>query len=424
VTDQICSVLSFTEMPKLDYIINQALAGDTWYSKPDNNNTIVDDWFKGLINDLSDVSISPTKKNQPSKADKLVKSKPLPSSSDIKKKNQVDPIYNDAHKCTIVETIGREVHMAERYAIQKGDSFKVKPKGACWNCSEVGHLKNKCPKLKKDSPSSSSNANAAVSDSEEEGAFFMELDSEDDEIVILNKHGDDDGRVSSSDDCDRAESGWDTEELSGVDRSETSSLVNVDLDSVAAEAEELVTHADESLENDRCTEILDSGCSHHLAPYRESLTNYVEIEPKTFRAVNKCNMKAVGKGNMSIDVPNRDKVSKLKLTEVLYSPEVGYSLGSMGRLDKAGYTITFGGGRCLIADRNGEDIGSVPMTDQCLYKLEHISELAGLTEETLTLDEAHQQLSHISYRAVHRLMQNHFVMGILRGPEVFCDVHR
>jgi hypothetical protein len=78
VTDQIRGVMSFTETPRLDYVINQALAGDTWYSKPDNDDTIAKDWFKGLINDLSDISINPTKKNQPSKADKLVKSKPLP----------------------------------------------------------------------------------------------------------------------------------------------------------------------------------------------------------------------------------------------------------------------------------------------------------------------------------------------------------
>jgi hypothetical protein len=106
VTDQIRGVMSFTETPRLDYVINQALAGDTWYSKPNNNDTIVDDWFKGLINDLSDVAPSPTKKNQPSKADKLVKLKPLPLSSNIKKKNQIAPIYTDAHKCAIVETIG------------------------------------------------------------------------------------------------------------------------------------------------------------------------------------------------------------------------------------------------------------------------------------------------------------------------------
>jgi hypothetical protein len=127
--------MSFTETPKLDYVINQALAGDTWYSKPDNNDTIVDDWFKGLINDLSDLEPSPTKKNQPTKVDKLVKSKSLPSSSYIKKKNQIAPIYDDSHKCAIVETIGREVRMAERYAIQKGDSFEV-------NLQTWGHVKH------------------------------------------------------------------------------------------------------------------------------------------------------------------------------------------------------------------------------------------------------------------------------------------
>jgi hypothetical protein len=133
VTDQIRGVMSFTETPKLDYVINQALAGDTWYSKPDNDDTIAEDWFKGLINDLSDVE--PAKKNQPTKADKLVKSKPLPSSSYIKKKNQIAPIYDDAHKCAIVKTIGREVRMAERYAIQKGDSFEV-------NLQAWGHVKH------------------------------------------------------------------------------------------------------------------------------------------------------------------------------------------------------------------------------------------------------------------------------------------
>jgi hypothetical protein len=125
VTDQIRGVMSFMDTPKFDYVINQALAGDTWYSKPDTNETITDDWFKGLINDLSDVQINPTKKNQPSKADKLVKSKPLPSSSNIKKKNKVEPIYHDAYKGTVVETIGREVRIAQRAAIKKGDSFIV-----------------------------------------------------------------------------------------------------------------------------------------------------------------------------------------------------------------------------------------------------------------------------------------------------------
>jgi hypothetical protein len=98
-----------------------------------NDDTIAEDWFRGLINDLSD--IKPAKKNQPTKADKLVKSKTLPSSSYIKKKNQIAPIYDDSHKCAIVETIRREVRMAERYAILKGDSFEV-------NLQAWGHVKH------------------------------------------------------------------------------------------------------------------------------------------------------------------------------------------------------------------------------------------------------------------------------------------
>jgi hypothetical protein len=132
VTDQICGVVSFTETPRLDYVINQALAGDTWYSKPDNDETITDEWFKGLINDLSDVQISPTKKNQPSKADKLVKSKTLPSSSKIKKMNQVQPIYLKPHLDDVIDTIGREVCMAERNAIDKGDFFRVNLERLGW----------------------------------------------------------------------------------------------------------------------------------------------------------------------------------------------------------------------------------------------------------------------------------------------------
>jgi hypothetical protein len=48
VTGQIRGVMSLTETPKLDYVISQALAGDTWYSKPDNDDTIAEDWFKRL----------------------------------------------------------------------------------------------------------------------------------------------------------------------------------------------------------------------------------------------------------------------------------------------------------------------------------------------------------------------------------------
>ncbi|KAJ3737604.1 hypothetical protein DFJ43DRAFT_967599, partial [Lentinula guzmanii] len=53
---------------------------------------------------------------------------------------------------------------------------------------------------------------------------------------------------------------------------------------------------------------------------------------------------AVGTGSITVDVPNGVDATKLELTEVLYSPEVGYTLVSMGRLDDHGFSATFAGG--------------------------------------------------------------------------------
>jgi len=56
--------------------------------------------------------------------------------------------------------------------------------GVCWNCGEKGHFKDKCLKpAKKDSnsPKNDGTANAAIaSNSEGEGAFFMEPKSDKD----------------------------------------------------------------------------------------------------------------------------------------------------------------------------------------------------------------------------------------------------
>jgi gag-polypeptide of LTR copia-type/Zinc knuckle len=150
-----------------------------------------------------------------------------------------------------------------------------KQKGACWNCGEKGHLKSKCPKPKKESaPGSSAAANAAVLDSEDEAAFFMEpadeTDSEEDSAEIsertdLNRSLEGES-AWFSDASESAESGWDAEELSGVDWSETSSLVNVDLDSVTTEAEVAAQINQDDDINMKQMEIIDSGCTRHLTP--------------------------------------------------------------------------------------------------------------------------------------------------------------
>ena len=62
--------------------------------------------------------------------------------------------------------------------------------------------------------------------------------------------------------------------------------------------------------------------------------------------------------------------SKLKLTEVLYLPKIGFTLISISRIDDAGYIATFGGGKCLISNGSRNVVGSISKTNG-LYHTVH-----------------------------------------------------
>jgi len=120
-------------------------------------------------------------------------------------------------------------------------------RGICWNCGEKGHFKNKCPKpVKKDDSSKNGGAaNAAIaSDSKGEEAFFMEPESDIDSDLPGSKgrYKEDGEDWFSEVDKEEASSGMDTEELFRIDWSECGSLIDVDLDSDAAEPNEFAAH--------------------------------------------------------------------------------------------------------------------------------------------------------------------------------------
>ena len=107
-------------------------------------------------------------------------------------------------------------------------------------------------------------------------------------------------------------------------------------------------------------------------------------------------MTAVGMGEMTISVPDGADVSQLKLTEVLYSLEVGYTLISVGRLDEKGFEITFSGGKCTIKGPDGKQVGAVPKI-KGLYCVAHDEpETVHVADEELTLDQFHHHMGHIS----------------------------
>jgi hypothetical protein len=173
------------------------------------------------------------------------------------------------------------------------------------------------------------------------------------------------------------DSARESEELSGTDRSECGSLVSVDLDSEWA-ADDIAAHvvAGDDHTNSLCAEVYDSGRTRHLSHFREDLENFTEISPKTFRVANKKTFAAVGTGELIVDVPNGANSSQLQLSEVLYSPEVGHTLISIGRLDKKG----FSGEKCTITGPDGKRVREVPKNCRGFYQVDHEPESASAVD--------------------------------------------
>lgn len=142
--------------------------------------------------------------------------------------------------------------------------------------------------------------------------------------------------------------------------------------------------------------------------------------------MNNWKFTTIGKGDMVIEVPNGIDASKLQLTKVLYSPEVGYTLVLIGHLDQCGYTTTFSSGTCIIQDDNGEAIGWILRSEKGDYKVIHENdELANVATETLTWTELHCWMGHISPGVAKKLAENGLVAGIhvdmSLGEPIFCE---
>ena len=120
----------------------------------------------------------------------------------------------------------------------------------------------------------------------------------------------------------------------------------------------------------RVTEIYDSGCTNHISPYHMKFENFVTITPQMFCVANKQTFSTIGKGDLVINVPSDGDYSQLRLTGVLYSSNVEYTLVSIGRLNEEGFTALFGHGRCLLRGPDEEKIGEVLRTSEKVYKVE------------------------------------------------------
>ena len=156
----------------------------------------------------------------------------------------------------------------------------------------------------------------------------------------------------------------------------------------------------------------DSGCTNHISPYRNQFENFQGTTPRHFRAANKQMFSTTGKGELVVDVPNGQGSTQLRLHDVLFSAKVGYTLVSVGRLDEAGFTVIFGGGKCILKGEDDVEIGVVARTLTRVYKVENEEGVANASEEWLTLDKLHHHMGHISLDAARKLLKDKIITGV------------
>ena len=172
---------------------------------------------------------------------------------------------------------------------------------------------------------------------------------------------------------------------------------------------------------------VDSGASRDYCPDRSKFTNYKTVERKITTADGR-SMKAVGMGDLHIELPNGSRKTKTIFKNAIHAPEMAFTLISISRLDKAGYSITFYKGMCTIKDSKSRTIATIPHSDG-LYKIaasksSNKTETANAASGKMSISEAHRKLGHISYSAVKHAISSGFITGIdldMDSKPTFCE---
>ena len=103
-----------------------------------------------------------------------------------------------------------------------------------------------------------------------------------------------------------------------------------------------------------------------MSPNWGRFTDFRSIEPKVVKVADKTIFLATGVGCMKIDIPNGKDNTSIMLKNVLYCPELGYTLVSLAKCDTAGFMILLKDKTCCIKDPKGTHIGRIPQ-HQGLY---------------------------------------------------------
>lgn len=174
--------------------------------------------------------------------------------------------------------------------------------------------------------------------------------------------------------------------------------------------------------------IIDCGASRHFSPSRDKFVNFRTIKPHPVGAADGRSFYATGCGDMVVDLPNGSQRTRATLKDVLYAPNLSFTLISVTRLDKAGYSVEISDGMCSIRKPRPERtvIARIPESAG-LYRVAGLAlpdSLHANVAHPVSISTLHRQYGHISHRALVQMVK----LGMIKGVDLdfnsepsFCE---
>ena len=167
--------------------------------------------------------------------------------------------------------------------------------------------------------------------------------------------------------------------------------------------------------------------SEVYCPDQEKFANYKQIDWSITTADGR-KLKAIGMGDLEIDLPNGSKVMKTMFKDAIHAPDMAFTLIAISKLDKAKYKVVFHKSTCTIINPKGKTITTIPHSEG-LYRISSAKSAknrghAATASGKMSISEAHRKLGHISYGVITHAISKGFITGIKLDkdskPE-FCE---
>ena len=151
-----------------------------------------------------------------------------------------------------------------------------------------------------------------------------------------------------------------------------------------------------------------------MSPNREQFSEFRTIAPKGVKVADKMIFMATGIEHIKIDIPNGRDSTTVTLKDMLYCPNLGYTLVSFAKCNAASFIVTLKDKSCCIKDATGSQIGQIPQY-QGLYGVDdgtsaHIGTYMGVRVHTV--NELHRKMGHISPAVIKQLIKQKVVLGL------------